>query len=51
MPFGIIDVRTDESLAGTELLIRQERPEIPADDTNESQLKRVMHKVCCISLE
>ncbi|KAH8652987.1 major facilitator superfamily domain-containing protein [Ilyonectria robusta] len=45
MPFGIIDVRTDVPLTGTELLIRHDRPEGIADgDSNQRQLKRVMHR-------
>lgn len=45
MPFGIIDVRTDEPLPGTELLIKDDSTEASVEIGDASQLKRVTHKV------
>ena len=46
MPFGIIDVPGDGPLAGTELLIKEEREADGEAETDTTQLKRVMHRVC-----
>jgi hypothetical protein len=45
MPFGIIDVTSDIPLAGTELLVREERSDAPSTDEDTSRLQRVMYKV------
>lgn len=47
MPFGIIDVKHDGKLPGTELLIEDDRAAIvPGVDVQN--LKTVMHKVCVL---